>query len=242
MLIPPAEFRRSACASENHAGHGASAAQGNGLRAIVWRIANCDGSCSTTRRAGGEGHIDRACSPGGDRSAAGIRRRKVCAVRSPKRDSGNVQHRRAAIGQCHRLNWRRGPHQLISEYQRRTVESYTRHSTRTIQREALWSIVGVIGNSDGSRPDARCARSKGDIDGARSAGASDAAQVLVSEKSPLFVPASVIPARSNTAVPLLVNVTACAVDGAPTNCVPKLSELLVRLTPGIPPTPLKTML
>jgi hypothetical protein len=46
--------------------------------------------------------------------------------------------------------------------------------------------------------------------------ATDVPQVLVWEKSPLFVPPTVIPVMFNTAVPLLVNVTDCAADAAPT--------------------------
>jgi hypothetical protein len=48
-------------------------------------------------------------------------------------------------------------------------------------------------------------------------GATDEPQVLVSEKSPLFVPPTVIPLMFNTAVPLLVSVTAWAADAAPTS-------------------------
>jgi hypothetical protein len=73
-------------------------------------------------------------------------------------------------------------------------------------------------------------------------GANDPPQVLVSEKSPLFVPPTVTPVMFSTAVPLLVSVTAWAAVGVPTNWVPKATDVLPRLTLGIPPVPLSTMM
>ena len=57
-------------------------------------------------------------------------------------------------------------------------------------------------------------------------------QVLVSEKSPEFVPARPMPVMFRVAVPVLVSVTLCAALVVPTICEPKVRLVGERLTAG----------
>src|SRR5579864_140033 len=126
-------------------GGGANASKSNGLGAAGGVVGDGDCTGLAASSGGGEGNADGAVGAGGEGSGASV----GLGVRRAGGDAGDVQRRRASIGQCHCLCRAGGVHILIAEGQGGRREASSGRDSGTGEGDGLRAARCIV--RDGNR-------------------------------------------------------------------------------------------